>query len=98
MATNTNIEALQLITVTLSLDVHLLVYCPGNATRSGDQAPVRANDIHMLVSVSEWTQESLVNATNGYNVDEHALAPEERWKPVDDIGRPSCLPAADHHH
>lgn len=74
------------------------MYCPGNATRSGDQAPVGANGKHVLVSVSEWTQVSLVNTTNAYDEDEHALAPEERWKPADDIGRPSCLPAADHHH
>ena len=74
------------------------MYRPGNATRSGDQAPVRANDIHVLVSVGEWTQVSLVNVTNAYNKDQYALAPEQRWKPVDDIRRPSCLPATDYHH
>jgi len=26
------------------------------------------------------------------------LAPEQRWKPVDDIRRPSHLPAPDYHH
>lgn len=60
-----------------SVTYHFLVYRPGNATRSGDQAPVRANDIHMLVPVGEWSQVSLVNTTNAYNEDQHALTPEQ---------------------
>ena len=74
------------------------MYRPSIATRPGDEAPVRANDMHVLIPVGEWSQVSLVNSNDTHEDDEHVLAPEQRWKPVDDIRRPSRLPAPDYHH
>ena len=55
---------------------HLLAYCLCYGTRSGHQAPVRANDIHVSVPVGERSQVSLVNIANPDNKHLHAITPE----------------------
>lgn len=74
------------------------MYSSCNASRSGDQAPVRANDVNVSVLVGEWPQVSVVNTANANNENKHALTTELRRQPVDDIRRTSRLPTADYHH